>query len=150
MLRVKRGQSAFTLIELLVVVIIMAILAAVGVPILSGNTESARATEAVAGLGTIRTAVRAYLAENSTLPSTLVLTDVGLKTTDLDGHFFGGNIYSIAPTEGATTYCITVDGGDANNGAPAAGKVKNLARGMNQAGTVRDAASCTTGNILNN
>ena len=49
MLRVKRGQAAFTLIELLVVVIIVAILAAVGIPLLSGNIERARASEADAG-----------------------------------------------------------------------------------------------------
>ena len=151
MLRVKRGQLAFTLIELLVVVIIVAILAAVGIPMLSGNAARARATEAETGLGTIRTAVRAYLAENSTLPATLTLSDVNLAASDLDGHFFSGNIYKIVPTgAGATTYCLTVDGGAASNSAPAAGKVTTLKRGMDELGTIRDVAACTGGNILNN
>ena len=43
-----RSNRDFTLIELLVVVIIVAVLAAVGVPLLSANVERARASEAEA------------------------------------------------------------------------------------------------------
>ena len=65
MLQLKRNKAAFTLIELLVVVIIVAILAAVGVPLLSANVRRARASEAESGIGAIRTGVRAYQSENN-------------------------------------------------------------------------------------
>ena len=91
MLRVKRGQSAFTLIELLVVVIIVAILAAVGVPLLTGNVQRARASEAEAGLGTWRTGIRAALAQNGgtfAAAGPVTLAQAGFLATDLSGRWF--------------------------------------------------------------
>ncbi len=154
MLRKKRG-TGFTLIELLVVVIIVAILAAVGIPLLTGNVQRARASEAEAGLGTIRTSVRAYLAEHGTFPAaTLTLTDAGFKAGDLDGRWFDDAAYStIATVSGGTAYCISVTG--ANSGAPKNAQVKTpnlIARSMNQDGTIGDAVCSGTsvaGTVLN-
>src|SRR3990167_8886774 len=64
-------RAGFTLIELLVVVIIVAVLAAVGVPLLSANVTRARGTEAETGLGTLRAALRAYGVENSAYTTTV-------------------------------------------------------------------------------
>ena len=148
MLQLKR-RSAFTLIELLVVVIIVAILAAVGVPLLSANVQRARASEAEAGLGTWRTGIRAFLAENGgTFPTgvtTVTLTQAGLLNTDLSGRWFDSAAYSPAntTTPGTGNYCISVTG--ASSGAFKAAQVQGsnlIARSMNQDGTIGDAV-CT-------
>lgn len=54
---------AFTLMELMVVVIIVAILAAVMIPIMQGRIDSAKWSEGRAMAGTIKTAIKAYYAE---------------------------------------------------------------------------------------
>src|SRR3989338_5022281 len=63
-------RAGFTLIELLVVVIIVAVLAAVGVPLLSANVTRARGTEAETGLGTLRTAPPPLRGVKKTYPTT--------------------------------------------------------------------------------
>ena len=147
MLTWKSNRSAFTLIELLVVVIIVAVLAAVGVPLLSANVQRARASEAEAGLGSIRTGIRAFLAENSPngFPSTsLALIDVGFNLDDLKGRWFDDAAYSINTTEDGNTYCITADG--ANSGATRQDQVDGtgpgdpLVRSMDDQGNIGDAA----------
>ncbi len=62
----RRNQKGFTLVELMIVVIIVGILAAVAIPMYQGATERAKASEAVAALGTIRGALRVYFAEHGT------------------------------------------------------------------------------------
>ena len=116
MLNLRKNQAAFTLIELLVVVIIVAVLAAVGVPLLSANVQRARLTEADAGLGTIRTGMRAYFAENNTYVGA-TLANIGVRVTahpdatgDLDGRFFDDNDYAFGTVTG-TAFCAQVTGG---------------------------------------
>ena len=148
-----RRSKGFTLIELLVVVIIVAILAAVGVPLLSANVERARASEAEAGLGTIRTAMRARFAEFGKYDNA-TLTNIGLRITandpkggDLDGRFFEDDVYSVQAAV-SNTFCVQVDGTLAGNGAPKAADVTTLKRSMNQDGTIFDNTACG-GNQLN-
>lgn len=116
MFQKMRKSAAFTLIELLVVVIIVAVLAAVGVPLLSANVNRARASEAEAGLGTIRTGMRARLAELGAVGFTSVptLEDAGIATNDLNGRFFADGSYSIAFANGLN-YCVDVDGSRASS-----------------------------------
>ena len=146
MLQQIRKESAFTLIELLVVVIIVAVLAAVGVPLLSANVARARATEAEAGLGTIRTAMRTYFAENQTYDGVSfseTSTNLPLKVTagitggDLDGRWFDDGAYTISadPDE----YCISANGSTSD--APRNDQVKGtglLQRSMNEEGNIGD------------
>ena len=153
MLYGKRNESAFTLIELLVVVIIVAILAAVGVPLLSANVQRARASEAEAGLGTWRTGVRAFLAENGgTFPTgttTVTLAQAGFNTVDLAGRWFNSPAYSNTATGGTANYCVSVTG--ASSTAPRADQVQGallITRSINQDGTIFDATVCG-GNALN-
>ena len=139
----NRKQLGFTLIELLVVVIIVAVLASVGIPLLSGNIARARASEAEAGLGAIRTGLRSYFAENrtyvgATFANIGITTNAGNNNGDLDGRFFDDNDYTL-DTLAATTYCIEVTG-VAPNDAPRAADVAGVVRSMNQDGTINQAA----------
>ena len=157
MLQLKR-RSAFTLIELLVVVIIVAILAAVGVPLLSANVRRARASEAEAGLGTIRTAVRAYIAENGSATGA-TLANIGATAADFGGRWFDFPAYALTVAASGTAYCITVDG--SASAAPRFDQVNTtgtdrLSRSMNQDGQIMDyglssapSTTCVGGTILN-
>ncbi len=144
----KSKQAAFTLIELLVVVIIVAVLAAVGIPLLSANVVRAKASELEAGLGTARTGLRAKFAELGTYPDipagTLVTAaDIGLRAGDLNGRFCTDSCYKV--TSNATTYCISADGnlaGAAAKGADA--DSKSVKRAMDQDGKLsKDTLICS-------
>lgn len=157
--KIKRSTAGFTLIELLIVVIIVAVLAAVGIPLLSGNVQRARMTEADSGLGTMRTAMRAKIAEsptsiNSTNSDTIaeVRALLNFNLGDLTGRFFEDNDYEIVSyTAGnatvATQYCIQVTGDDGlgESGALAAKgiDVNNVSRSMNQEGTIFSTDNCS-------
>jgi len=65
----RRVASGFTLIELLLVMLIIAILAAVVVPRLTGNAEKARVVRAQSDLASLATALKAYEIQNGTFPT---------------------------------------------------------------------------------
>ena len=135
-----KNKVGFTLIELLVVVIIVAVLAAVGIPLLTGNVQRARASEAEAGLGTIRTGQRAYFAEHSAYATGNPLTaGIGLQGADLDGRFFSGTAYNL--TGNATAFCAQAVGTAPPNAAPRSDQVTGtnlVQRSINQNGELRD------------
>lgn len=56
-------RAGFTLVELMVVAIIVAILASVAIPLMSGNKKRALGTEAETVLGTLRTQLRIMYVE---------------------------------------------------------------------------------------
>jgi prepilin-type N-terminal cleavage/methylation domain-containing protein len=155
MLQVMRKKAAFTLIELLVVVIIVAVLAAVGIPLMAGQIARARASEAEAGLGTVRTAMRSYFAENQDYTGAN-FTNIGINydatgitslDDDLDGRWFSDDGYSIGALS-PTGYCVSVTG--AASQAPKKDQVNGLsgpvlARSMDQDGFLWDQTGCATG-----
>ena len=174
----KRNRSGFTLIELLVVMIIVAILVAVGISLLQGNVRRAKFTEADSGLGTIRTHMRARLAEHGSylLPAAPTLPGIGIRMRtlvapivpgDLDGRFFSEESYAIpgvgGPVTTATTYCAGVDGtlsvNAAGSGSVRANEVDGtnspfFQRSMDQNGTIYNGNfTCTAGagnvNVVN-
>jgi len=107
------NQHGFTLVELMIVIVIVGILAAVAIPIYQGNVKKAKMSECDAALGTIRTALRVYYAENGNYPE---VTDAGvsflsdtlnIQEPDLDGRYFSSNCYKVTSTP--TTYKITCD-----------------------------------------
>jgi prepilin-type N-terminal cleavage/methylation domain-containing protein len=60
----KLKVKGFSMIELLVVLLIIGILAAVAAPLFIGNSDKAKVSEAVAGLGSIRSGERTYYSQN--------------------------------------------------------------------------------------
>jgi general secretion pathway protein G len=64
----RRPQGAFTLVELLLVLTILAILAGIVLPRMTGSTERARVTAAVTQISTRGTALGAYEVDNGNYP----------------------------------------------------------------------------------
>lgn len=158
MWQVMRKRAAFTLIELLVVVIIVAVLAAVGIPLLSASVDRARMSEAEAGLGTIRSGARAYLAEHGGYPgSTGQPTNatlsplLGVKAGDLNGRFFDDDDFTYTAQNTsvvngltiAANYCISVAGNTGTIVAPRANQVNLLVRSMNDLGNLFNNTGCS-------
>ena len=76
-------QEGFTLIEVLIVVVIVAILAAISVPIYTQYVEGARASDAQATIGAIYNAAKMYYQDHSEdVADVDVLQDMGYFTVD--------------------------------------------------------------------
>ncbi|MDA0321436.1 MAG: prepilin-type N-terminal cleavage/methylation domain-containing protein [Verrucomicrobia bacterium] len=133
-IRKMKNKAGFTLVELMVVAIIVAILAAVAIPLMSSNKKRAAATECQAALGTARAALRAMFAETGVYDKDLngdtiaAVADIpGIETTDLDGRYFIYTDYSIVVA--ASTYTITA------TGRATIPEAKDVVITLNQAGT---------------
>lgn len=66
----RKDRGGFTMIELMVVVIIVAVLAAVAVPLYTNYIKNSRKSEATARLGAVLTAAKSYYQENNGWPTT--------------------------------------------------------------------------------
>jgi prepilin-type N-terminal cleavage/methylation domain-containing protein len=94
--------KGFTLIELIIVVIIIGILSAIGGPIMSRTVAKAKKAEALAALGTIRTAERLYSVEKGDYPATIdaVAAAGFMNLSDLDGKYFMNTAYDLVNVAG--------------------------------------------------
>jgi type IV pilus assembly protein PilA len=109
------SKAGFTLVELMVVAIIVAILAAVAIPLMLGNKDRAMATEAQAGLGTLRTAMQVYKAEHGGYPVIGAgaqipgFTGLTVKDGDLDGKYYRSAGYTMTSSS-ASNYTMQAQG----------------------------------------
>jgi len=138
----RRNQAGFTLVELMIVVIIVGILAAVAIPMYQGATERAKASEAVAALGTIRGAMRVYYAEHGTYVNAN-FTDgdqvtngsvLDVSDTDLLGRYFSTDCYTFNGDAAANAYSIECDGSAST--AAYGSEVATIVRYIDQNGTI--------------
>lgn len=122
-----RNRKGFTLIELMVVILIVAILAAILVPIMRGRLDAAKWSEGKAGCGTIASSLRAYCVERgNTLVAVAIdpIADLKFLAPDLTGRYFIATDYSIGPVSydnatGVFSYLITCRSSDADpSGGP--------------------------------
>ena len=90
-------RKGFTLVELMVVILIVAILAAIAIPIMRGRIDAAKWSEGKAIMGTIATAIRAYIAEkNENLANfdDITAAVLGFAPGDLSGTYFNDADFS--------------------------------------------------------
>lgn len=123
-----KSQKGFTLIELMVVILIVGILAAVAIPIMRGRIDQAKWSEANSAAGSIRTAVRAYIAEKGpsydysgligTLDTQTIYEALGFSSSDLDGKYFNQEDYSITSVAADPPSCAISVGPTAKSGGP--------------------------------
>jgi type II secretory pathway pseudopilin PulG len=107
----------------MIVILIVAVLAAVLIPLMAGRMDRAKWSEANAACGMINSAVRAYCAEKSNLTAaelaaaTAALVGgqaafgdiLGITATDLNGQYFGTGAYNIDSVDSVNATCtITV------------------------------------------
>ena len=106
-----QNKAGFTLIELMVVAIIIAILAAVAIPLMAANKKRAYATEAQTGCAAIKMALRVMQADSGmpVLSSVVPNGNVkGIAANDLDGTYFITSDYKVTST--TTNFVIVVTG----------------------------------------
>jgi prepilin-type N-terminal cleavage/methylation domain-containing protein len=116
-MRTKR-KSGFTLVELMIVAAIIAILAAILIPLLASNRDSAIAAEASNICSLAATEAKVYWTKNSEWPD---VSDLPQQTQDemdrakyfdVDDVTIGGSgpsAYTITVTGGADDYSTEVD-----------------------------------------
>jgi len=140
----RKRVSRFTLIELMVVVIIVGILAAAAVPIYIAQTRRARTSEAVAGLGAIRSVERVYYTEKSAylavsagnIDNNPEDASPGLGLDFASNTYFDNSCFSVA-TDATYGFVAGCDGTVSGNAAPRAGDVDTTKMEMRGNGQVR-------------
>ncbi len=95
------GQSGFTLIELLVVLLILAVLAAIGLPSFIGQRDKAGDAEAKAAAKTAQVAAETYFTDRQTYAGLSAAALRSIEPTLNDATF-------TSVTGTATTYTVTV------------------------------------------
>lgn len=133
---VRTSRAGFTLVELMVVAVIVAILAAVSIPLMSGGKKKAMASEADSSLGAVRACLRAMYAETrdyskdpngNTIEAGDPLTAIpGVSTGDLEGKYFKESDYDVASIS-ASAYSLRCRG--------STGEVSGVTITLNQSGT---------------
>lgn len=104
-------KAGFTLVELMVVAIIVAILAAVAIPLMTGNKDRAMATEGQAGCDTIATQLRMHYVEHGDFTGVGTPMQLkGLNAGDLNGTYFNDASYALTSLTDGDEYTITATG----------------------------------------
>lgn len=102
----RRSQAAgFTLIELMIVVAIIAILAAIALPIYTNYVIRGKLTEAQNNLSALRVAMEQYYQDNRQYASTSNSANCGASMPQLSSQYFS---YMCSPS--SSGYVITASG----------------------------------------
>jgi len=109
-------DRGFSLLELMIVIVIIAVLAAIAVPIYGNSVKRAKQAEADAALGSIRGQLRIYYAEFGEYPNgmdaSVIDSDWGyFKEGELTGSYFSDDSYSYSKIVG-DYYLLRCAGGD--------------------------------------
>ena len=102
-------RKGFTLVELMVVILIVAILAAIAIPIMRGRIDAAKWSEGKAIMGTIGTAIRAYIAEKGISQPNFDAIDalaLGFVANDLSGTYFDDSLFTWTGSYDVTTNAL--------------------------------------------
>jgi prepilin-type N-terminal cleavage/methylation domain-containing protein len=137
-----RDQRGFTLVELLIVMVVIGILAAVAIPMYQLVPQRSRATEADAGLGAVRSALRVYYAEHGTYVSPSFVSGaqvtagglLSVTDSDLAGRYFSTECYTFDGAPTVNAYTIKCDG--ANSTAPYASEADGIVATIDQDGEI--------------
>jgi prepilin-type N-terminal cleavage/methylation domain-containing protein len=137
-----RSQSGFTLVELLIVMVVIGILATVAIPMYQLVPERSRATEADAGLGAIRSAMRVYYGEHGTYVNANLVDGaqvtvggiLSVTDSDLAGRYFSTECYTFDGAPTANTFSIECDG--ATSTAPYASEASGIVATIDQDGQI--------------
>jgi type II secretory pathway pseudopilin PulG len=117
----------------MVVAIIVAILAAVAIPLMLGNKRRAMASEADAGCGSVRTALTVYFTVNGGYPTNGLASSIsGMGAHDLDGTYFSTPDYSFTVT--GSNYLITAIGNSGASTAPHKADVAGIVETLDNSG----------------
>ena len=125
----KRERRGFTLIQLMVVILIVGILVAVAIPILfRGRIEQAKWSEGAATAGAVKTAVRAYYANDPIAVAALagslvsaVEATLGFQAGDLTGRYFTSAQFTITSIDAQGNAVITVSNPEGLTGSAVLG-----------------------------
>lgn len=96
-MRKPRALRGFTLVELMVVIVIVALLAAVAVPIFVNYTKDARRSEAANGLAAIATAQQSHYQRNGSFSNALASLKVDLSDMAATWSFADPSLISGPP-----------------------------------------------------
>jgi len=112
--------KAFSLMEIVAVLVIIAVLAAIAIPMMHARIDSGKWSEANATAGIIQRAVRVYFSETgdknvcTTLEDPSTQVKLGLHPEDLSGVFFVAGDYRIADITPTGIATVVVTGSQSN------------------------------------
>jgi len=151
-----KKKHGFTLVELMIVVVIVGILAAVALAMYRGYVARAIASEAEAGLGTIRTSLRVVMAEHQDyrgqvgtaeeikpgtvgdpVPPTIIPGIATVPVPDLDGTYFDQNDYTVEVIT-LNTFLLKCLGDAASGAGGHEGDSETIQRWMDHNGDIFD------------
>lgn len=108
-----RRQDGFSLIELLVVVVVIAILAAIAIPVFTAQRQKGYAAQVQSSLRNAATAVESYAAENGGSYAGLETVPDLAATLRMQGFRVPEWAVSFDITANANNYCIEIRHGSA-------------------------------------
>lgn len=148
-----RNQKGFTLIEVMITIMIVGVLASAATPLLANSIERAKASEAMAGLGSIRRAMRMYYVEHGTYKDPQFTAGrkvtfgriLAVSDTDLEGRYFSSECYTFERVK-RRTFRIVCSGMESS--APAGHEVASVILCINQRGDIWRGGAPDDGPIL--